>query len=102
MTDPGSLYQEVRHLIEVRRANPALGNLGRLRFVYAPEKACPLVYLREAEGERVLVILNPSETAGTFPWTEGLGEKIYGQGEEAVCENGTVTVPAKSASFYRV
>lgn len=102
MTDPGSLYQEVRHLIEVRRANPALGNLGRLRFVYAPEKACPLVYLREAEGERVLVILNPSETAGTFPWTEGLGKRIYDQGGAASVENGTVTVPAKSASFYRV
>ena len=102
MTDPDSLYQEVRHLIEVRRANPALGNLGKLRFVYAPENACPLVYLREGEGERVLVILNPSEKTVTFPWTEGLGERIYGQGGAASVENGTVTVPAKSASFYRV
>ena len=58
--------------------------------------------LREGEGERVLVILNPSEKTVTFPWTEGLGKRIYGQGGAASVENGTVTVPAKSASFYRV
>ena len=102
MADPDSLYQEVRHLIEVRRANPALGNLGSCVLSMPRRTPARWCICGKGEGERVLVILNPSETAGTFPWTEGLGERIHGQGGAASVENGTVTVPAKSASFYRV
>ncbi len=102
MADETSLYHEVEKLIQIRKEHKALHNRSKIRFVYAEEKKYPLVYLRECEDEKILVVINPSDKDETFACEYELQETIYSLGEEATVTNGVVNVPAKSAGFYRV
>jgi glycosidase len=59
--DPGSVLALYRRLIAARHASPALAmGMHRSLFGVAPEV---LAWLREADGERVLCILNVGDTA---------------------------------------
>jgi glycosidase len=53
----------VRELIGVRRANLALGSWGAIRVLSEGSSTRPMAYVREAEGQRVLVVLNPKAKA---------------------------------------
>lgn len=103
LADEGSLYHEVKRLIAVRQAHPALQNGGGISFVYVKESACPLAYLREGGGERILVVLNPSAEQVRFS-TGGLtpAETVYRFGGEAEFSGETASVPPCSAGFYRL
>ena len=113
LDDEDSLLHRVRRLIEIRRAHPALQSKGDVEFVYAEKDAYPLAYVRrevDAEGEvreggeQVLVVLNPSARPAAFCLPEGiaLGETIYEFGAPVSVSGRSVTVPARSAGFYRV
>ena len=67
VTDPGSLLSLYRRLIAVRRGSPALlRGTHRSMFGAAPDV---LAWVREADGERVLVVLNTGDAqrSCTFP-----------------------------------
>ena len=100
--DPDSLYHEVQKLIAVRKATPALGNRGDIEFVHAEKNEYPLVYVRSCEGEKVLVVLNPSEKESTFVGNYDLKETLYSFGGEICREGDTVKVPGSFAGFYRI
>ncbi len=58
LANPWSLLTWMRRMIAVRRSSLALGR-GSLRFLY-PSNRKVLAYLREADGERILCVVNVS------------------------------------------
>lgn len=66
------------------------------------ENQYPLAYVREAEGEKVLVIINPSDKEQSFPYSAELKDALYTIGGKAESKDGTITIPAQSAGFYHI
>ena len=102
MEDPDSLYHEIKKLIQIRQNHEALKSRGTIRFVYAEKEKYPLAYIREAGEEKILVIINPSAEAQTFPCDAQLKEAIYTIGGKTEATDGSVTIPVQSAGFYRI
>ena len=102
MADPDSLYHEVKKLIEIRQSSKALLSRGTIEFVYAEKNQYPLAYVREAEDEKVLVIINPSDKEQSFPYSAELKDALYTIGGKAESKDGTITIPAQSAGFYHI
>lgn len=102
MVDPDSLYHEVKKLIQIRQSSKALLSRGTIEFVYAEKNQYPLAYVREAEGEKVLVIINPSDKEQSFPYSAELKDALYTIGGKAESKDGTITIPAQSAGFYHI
>jgi maltose alpha-D-glucosyltransferase/alpha-amylase len=106
MADPNSLYHEIKKLIQVRRAHPALWNKGEITYVYAEENSYPFAYVRtshaEDPAEKVLVVINPSGQDTFFESELEIKEVIYSYGAEAYARNGKIVAPACSASFLRL
>lgn len=100
--DPSSLYHEVKKLIQIRQAHPALQNRGEIDFIYAQEHSYPFAYLRSAGDEKILVVLNPSGSPAAFECSFLLGEKLHSFGGDIVSQDGKITVPAKAFGFYKV
>lgn len=97
--DEGSLYSEVRKLIAVRQQHPALQSRGEISFVYAKPHTYPLAYIREMDGERLLVVINPADREVSFPFAEKVGEAVYRFGQGADWDGSMVHVGAQSAAF---
>lgn len=99
IADKDSLYHEIKKLIAIRQAHPALQSNGEIEFIHAPENAYPLAYLRSCGSERILVIVNPS--AGSAGFESGLpgGELLYSCGTPARKEGGAWIAPPCSVSF---
>jgi len=102
MANPDSLYHEIQKLIGIRNANAPLQNLSDIQFVYVEKDTYPLAYLRESNGEKLLVILNPADKEVTFPCSFTLGESIYTIGQTPVQNGQQVTVAPMSAAFINV
>ena len=100
--DGDSLLSEVKRQIRLRREHPALSNTGKIEFVYAEKNAYPLAYVREADDERLMAVLNPSGADASFECGAAVGDIVYAIGGEPVCKCGRVTVPAMSAAVCRV
>ena len=100
--DPDSLLNEVRKLIAVRRANPALGVDGSISFVWCEKGGEPLLYLREAEGQRVLVALNPSAKPASCPCAFTAKQVLYAHGQAAALAGGVLQMAGESATFIEV
>ncbi|WP_431190458.1 alpha-amylase family glycosyl hydrolase [Bacteroides ovatus] len=58
--DESSLLNYVRCVLKLRASSKALGNIGEWTFVSDVKQPYPMVYLREADGERYCVVVNPS------------------------------------------
>jgi alpha-amylase len=110
LRDTGSLLHRYRLLIHVRRASPAL-RLGALRPLPRSEEAPAVVaFLREAEGERVLVVHNlgaaPASVSHALPAAPA--EALFADPEvTAAAEPGKrgtwkLTVPAHSSAVWRL
>lgn len=102
MADKNSLWHEVQHLISIRQSHKALLSKGEIEFVYAEKNAYPLAYVRSADSEKILVIINPADRAVSFESSLSLGECIYSFGGKSSAESGRINVPARSAGFYIV
>lgn len=85
LLDPSSLRSEIRKLIALRQAHPALQNRGAITFL---QKDYPLVYERKNEDERILVIINPAEKPAVVPTDS---DKILH------CVGGTATIKSQKA-----
>ncbi len=102
MADKNSLYHEIKKLIQIRQSHKALQSKGEITFVYAEESAYPLAYLREADDERILVVINPAAREVSFECVYEPKETIYDFGGELIWADGKMTVSAKSVAFIRV
>jgi glycosidase len=58
--DPASMLNFTRALLRLRRDHPALANAADFQPLYAEEKSYPFVYFRQADGERIIVSINPT------------------------------------------
>lgn len=102
MGDEDSLRSEIRRLIALRQAHPALGNLAEIDFLPIAEGAYPLAYVRSAPQEKLLVILNPSDRAVTLPWDRPLGPAVYALGGKIQKTENGLSVAPLSAGFYAI
>lgn len=103
--DPDSLLSHYRKLIRLRQSSPALMK-GTLTLLSPGNKSTPvLAFVREAEGEKVLVVHNVTGqevTAG--PYTVGGSglERVFGAGEATKGREGwTVVLPAGGSGVWR-
>ena len=60
MANPSSLLHFNRYLLQLRKQYPALGTHGAIHFLYAEANKYPLVYERSANGQRFVIVINPS------------------------------------------
>lgn len=102
MNDESSLWHEINRLIKIRQSHKALQSKGEIEFVYAEKNAYPFAYLRSADDEKILVVLNPADRETSFDCGYTLTEKLYSFGGELTSENGRITVPPCAALFYKV
>ena len=100
MREETSLWNEIRRLIGVRMSSKALQSNGKITFLRDGKEGEPLVYLRETEEERILILINPTDGACTVPFSGG--EQIYLFGREPEYGEGKVTAAPKSAVFFRL
>ncbi|MCI5668290.1 MAG: alpha-amylase family glycosyl hydrolase [Oscillospiraceae bacterium] len=94
--DDNSLRSEVKRLIAVRMANPALRSNGSIEFI---SDGYPLVYSRSAEGQTIAVIINPSAESALVP--DIRGKFLYIVGSAEAKENGT-RIGGCSAAFVEL
>lgn len=85
--DKNSLYNEIKALIKLRKANSALGNDGEIEFLSV---GYPLIYKRSSETQTVTVIINPSAENEGYYKTDGrilhkIGEATL---QDGVCKFG--------------
>ena len=97
--DEASLYHEVKKLIQIRQSHKALQSKGEIEFVYAEKDSYPFAYMRSAQEEKILVVLNPSGKEVRFDSRLALGESIYSYGGELKVQDGSIVVPACSANY---
>ncbi len=97
MADPQSLRSEVKRLIALRKAHPALQSYGDIEFAHI---GYPLAYLRACGDETLLVLINPSAEEQRVVYAQGLGDCIYQLNGAARQEGGSLVVPAQSACVF--
>jgi maltose alpha-D-glucosyltransferase/alpha-amylase len=59
--DPNSLLNQVRHLVELKKSEPALKGYAEFIPVYAKENTYPFIYLRASGSDVILCIFNPAD-----------------------------------------
>ncbi|MCM1061752.1 MAG: alpha-amylase family glycosyl hydrolase [Eubacterium sp.] len=102
LADEGSLCNEIKRLIEVRRSHNALQSKGEIEFLFAEKNEYPFAYLRSADDEKILVIINPADRETAFECKYTAKEKIYAFGGDISESGGKITVPPCFAGYYRV
>ena len=95
-----SLLNEIRKLIGIRQSHIALQNEGAIRFVDTGREY-PLAYVRSAGEERILAVINPSETEVSVKLPEEAVRCLYAyDGKEVTWDGDEAAVPGVSAGFY--
>ena len=102
LTDDHSLMAEIKKLIAIRQAHPALLSRGEIEFVYVEKDAYPFAYIRSTDEERILVVINPANRETSFETDIKVQETLYSFGGEARLVEGRMVVPGGSAGFYRI
>ena len=100
--DESSLWHTVQTLIHFRQAHPALQNRGNFRFLRSGAPGEPLVWLRMAEGETILIAVNPTEKAHVIAKANDSDALLHQLGEKAHTENNQWVIPPLSAAFIQV
>ena len=102
MEDPDSQYHQIRELIALRHAHPALENRSGLEFISsgAPKEA--LAYIRSCREEKLLVVINPYKEAVSLSFDGKIGEAVYLVGETATQNGSKILAPAVSAGVYKL
>lgn len=101
LTREDSLVNEIKKLIKIRQSHPALMNNGKIVLSEIKKNTYPLSYIREDKGERILVIINPSEAPCTVNASETIKECVYSLNGKTVSVTGeTINVPGCFAGFF--
>lgn len=107
-SDPNSMLNYVKGLIALRQATPALGTAGEWIYLSSTEKPYPMVYMRELNGEKYIVALNPSgrKAVAEFHAPARDAAFIYGTTRKATYkvskENAKLALPPTSAVIMRL
>lgn len=107
--DPNSLLNYVRALLKLRASSSAIGNDGKWQLISDTGKPYPLVYMRNSQGERYIIAINPSgkkveaefSTVNSSRVTLALGTSgkfAYKSGKSS----DILKMPAVSAAIFRV
>lgn len=82
MADDTSIYSEVKRLIALRMANPALQSKAKITWLQCDY---PTIYLRECDSQKIKVIINPCEK----PYSANLegGRLLYSVGAVEAAES---------------
>lgn len=102
IADENSLYHEVKKLISLRKEHPALESKGKIDFICAEKNAYPLAYTREADGEKILAVINPSARPAEFECGLIAKEVLYSFGGKAEADGKKIRIPAQSAVFMKI
>lgn len=97
-----SLLNEIKKLIAVRQAHPALQSKGEIDFVYAEKNRYPFAYIRSEGEEKILVIINPANREVFFEGGYPIKKKLYSFGGDVVEDNGKIGVPPCFAGYYGI
>lgn len=101
LADGDSVLSEVKRLISVRMDHPALQSGGGIEFLDVSSEEYPLCYIRSAEGEKILAVINPSGRTYVIRLPFEVGECIYSNGGE-ISVGADTSVPPRSCGFYRI
>ena len=101
MASKDSLRSEVKRLIEIRQSYTELQSLGDIEFICYKENEYPLAYIRSSSEGKIMCIINPSDKECSFETKYKITDSVYSFNGTSRYNNGTITVPACSASFYR-
>jgi maltose alpha-D-glucosyltransferase/alpha-amylase len=73
LEEKDSLLAQVKELVRLRLAHPALGSEGLFTPLYAEAHQCPFVYSRSQDGKTFMIAVNPSAQAvkADFAWPTG-------------------------------
>lgn len=105
--NPNSILNYVKGLIALRQATPALGTDGDWKYLSSVEKPYPMVYMRELDGQKYLVALNPSgkPAVSEFDAPAMRAETIYGTTDSATYKivkgKARLALPPTSAVIMR-
>ncbi|MDE6213445.1 MAG: alpha-glucosidase C-terminal domain-containing protein, partial [Lachnospiraceae bacterium] len=98
--DADSLYSEVKRLIACRQDHAALHNDAGIEFLEIENY--PLAYVRKSSDEKLLVVLNPSDSVRTLRCSEKPGKAVYTIGGEISSAEAGLSVPPCSAGIYQL
>ncbi|HOF09157.1 MAG TPA: alpha-glucosidase C-terminal domain-containing protein, partial [Opitutaceae bacterium] len=107
LADPHSSLRATQELIALRKTHPALGASGEFRELYAEAGQWPVVYERALGSERIIVSLNPTDTARQvrLPASLAMSAVRALAGEAAAfvrrAEGWTVTLPPVSYAIVK-
>jgi len=107
-SDPASLLNTVRKLVELRKAHPALCASGFFEPVFAKAGHSLFVYRRTRAAEDLLVALNPANQAVEVHLPDGLVKQqpkvLYGQTGAILQESGSwiLRLPGISGGVYQL
>ena len=101
LADKGSLLNEMKRLISIRKNNKPLQSDGTFEPVFITE-AYPFVFKRTMNGESILVCINPSDDEAVCDFDGIIEDVIYDYNGAATCENNRLTVPSWSASYLKL
>ena len=94
--DKASMLNYVRTLLKLRAENPALGNDADWKLLNVKGgQVYPMVYVRSAAGQKVMVALNPTAKKQTMA-VEGEAKKVLSTTGKANFKKGKVTLGAFS------
>ena len=98
--DADSLYSEVKRLIACRQEHAALHNDSAIEFLEVENY--PLAYVRKSSEEKLLVVLNPSDSVHKLCCGEKPGKAVYTIGGEISATEDGISVPPCSAGIYQL
>ena len=98
--DADSLYSEVKRLIACRQDHAALHNDAGIEFLEVENY--PLAYVRKSGEEKLLVVLNPSDSVQMLCCSEKPGKAVYTIGGEISEAQEGLSVPSCSAGIYQL
>ncbi len=101
--NPGSLLNATRKLISLHQNEPALAAYAGIDILYAKKDAYPLVYSRQWQDNKVLVVLNPADRAEDVEIALNCDGKqpvlLMGSGVSLKIRNGYVRVNTQGKSY---
>jgi len=108
-SDPASLLNAIRELSRLRLDHPALQNRSDYKVIYAQPGRYPFVYQRQANGETILVAVNPSNRPieVSLPEMEASIDKVetlYGEanGLQKDAAGWKVQMPGISVGVWKI
>ncbi len=100
--DPASLLNFLRKLIALHKSEPALSSYADFVPVFVQKDKYPFIYLRILNGEKILVVLNPSDkiaAADIKGILKGTRKLLMGSDPMWVVNNGITKIQTEAKSF---